>query len=275
MQSLADGVEATPATVGELQQQSTGQIATFADAFDHVFAVQAGAALLPDRIRAERTTIVPAVAFSGYHPDLIYIQQGGGILKGSLGDYHSAIAFAAFEQRARPDEAARMFSSDVYERAGYFRAWEPAKTRLLTTFAEAGIPLDDDFYVWTRNGPFMHAINHPRIDVIASVAARALQRIGVASNEYRAIPDNLGKGSIFPVYPELAESLGVRGSMRFKPPSLGPATARTLGLDQFVAASFATFNGAKPGTLQPLPPFRTKLAAVSDAIRSARERHAA
>ena len=161
-------------------QRKPTERARYADGFDHRFIHPIAVDLFPDHVLRDRTTVLPSISFAGYHPDLIYLQERGEILKGPLGDYHSAIAWVSFRQGITPSETVRFYTRGVFfVQAGYLDLWTPAKERMLSTYASAGLPIDDHFYEWTRAGPFMHAINHPKIHAVASVAATALERIGV------------------------------------------------------------------------------------------------
>ena len=207
---------------------------------DHVFASPQAEERLREHPLATKVTVVPPVYFEGYHPDLIYLSRDGEKFKGPLGDYHSAIAFAAFRHGLDVDDAVRLFAAPIYQSAGYFDAWLPARLRLLSTFASAGLAIEDRFYAWCRSRPFMHTVNHPRISVLFDVAAAALRKNGLPVEAPVEIPDNLLKDTLFPVYPEIGAELGIAGSYRFRQ----PATSRTIGLREFVSASFAAYADA-------------------------------
>ena len=185
---------------------------------DHVFASPQAQERLGEHALATKVTIVPPVYFEGYHPDLIYLSKDGEKFKGPLGDYHSAIVFAAFRQGLGVDDAVRRFTAPTYQAAGYFDAWRPARLRLLSTFASAGLAIEDRFYAWCRSGPFMHTVNHPRISVLFDVAAAALRKNGLPVEAPVEIPDNLLRDTLFPVYPEIGAELGIAGSYRFRQP---------------------------------------------------------
>jgi hypothetical protein len=270
-QSLADDIDATALTIREMQQRQMSERVDLADGFDHRFIHPSAVDLFPDSMTRDRTTVLPSITFAGYHPDLIYLHEDGQVLNGPLGDYHSAIAFVAFRHAIPLANTVRLYSRAVYDLAGYFDGWVPAKERLLSAYASVGMPIEEEFYEWTRGGPFMHAVNHPKINVIASVAAAALERLGVKSYPVvEAIPDNLMNGPIFPVYPEIAEALGVSGSMRFKPPGARPGTARTWGLSEYVERSFGLLANGAARRLEPAPPFVARVAAVEQAVLSER-----
>jgi hypothetical protein len=94
----------------------------------------------------------------------------------------------------------------------------------------------------------MHAHNHPRLRVLLDVAKALLERLGENTLPVEALDylqDTFAVSATWPVYPEIAERLGIRGSYLFKPASVGPVDVRglrLLDLEQFVNASFEAFR---------------------------------
>ena len=71
------------------------------------------------------------------------------------------------------------------------------------------------FRRWTMKQAFMWSTNHPRIDCLFDVATEVLKKNSIDCVGTVIRPhDNLLNGPVFPVYTELAEALGVRGSYR-------------------------------------------------------------
>ena len=235
--------------------------------FDRILVMDQASDLLP-MAEDERIARLPGLYFSGYHPDLCYLAQDGPLSRGPLGHYHSAIAYAGFALGFDVARTLGFFNRETYERLGYFDAWTPARNLLLDAFARDGFDLRLRFVDWVRKGPFMHTINHPRIDVLLDVARMLLEQAGVAHADPGFVPeDNLVKSAVFPVYPELASSLGVGGTYRFKP----GGEYRVMGLDEFVAASFDAYRDA--GDVRPThPAFRDRIEYVVDRLGGAEGR---
>ena len=87
----------------------------------------------------------------------------------------------------------------------------------------------------------MYAHNHPRITVVRDIARAVLARAGIEAEYGDALPaDNLANGPVYPVYPEIAERLGVEGSLLFKT----GGRYRFLRLPDFIEASFTAYREA-------------------------------
>ena len=195
-----------------------------------------------DFTRHARTRTLPIIQFDAYHPDLCYVIEGGKVAKGPMGDYHSQIVTAA-HAKGLPESAAReLFTAERFAAFGFFSRWDAARQRLLAGFEAAGIPMDACYPGWSARGPFMHSVNHPAISVLHDVASGLLQAEGLEPVRGTPLPyDNLLNGAVYPIYEEIAEALSVRGSYVFKL----PAQYRCIGLDEFIAESYAALGACE------------------------------
>ncbi|MCY1741149.1 WcbI family polysaccharide biosynthesis putative acetyltransferase [Ensifer sp. SL37] len=181
---------------------------------------------------------IPTFWFSAYHPDSMYIQNGDTKMKGPLDVYHSAIAVSAYQKGLGVDDTLKLFNGDTYERVGYLDYWDAQRGELLKRFAAHGIDISRALLKWSRGNCFMHSVDHPTIDPIYDVARIFLQSIDVPAAETRIVPpDYLKYPPKFAIYPEIGESLGVRGSYLFKTEGAG-----TIDLRHFVKASFDLYD---------------------------------
>ena len=197
-----------------------------------------------DLDRHGKAWAVPTISFNAYHPDLCYLQHGGKELKGPLGDYHSLIAYAAFRSGLDVEATLALHRAETYAKLGYFGRWDPARNALLADFRKHGFDLDAPFLEWCRTGAFMYSINHPRIACVRDVARSVLARAGIKAQYNDALPqDNLANGPIFPIYPEIANRLGVEGSRMFKM----AGAYRFLHLRGFVEESFKLYREREGG----------------------------
>ena len=100
-----------------------------------------------------------------------------------------------------------------------------------------------------RADPFMYTINHPKPRVMASIARQAFERLGLApaAVDPDTIEDSLGRGVRLPVYPEIAERLGVDEPFRFTS-SVRDGRA-TLTLEAFAAAAYEGYRDHSPEVL--------------------------
>jgi hypothetical protein len=191
---------------------------------------------------------LPLLAFAGYHPDMVYLTSGGQVQGSPLGAYHSAIIAAAFSLGVAEADVPQLFNRLVYGRLGYLQGFGAARTLLLEMLAGYGLDLAADFEAWHAEGPFMHGINHPRglalADVMRAAAIRA-GLLGEAAPRVRPPFDHLAADTIWPVYPEIAEALGIPGGMLFKRYShpVGPlGNALYIGLPRLLRESYAMYR---------------------------------
>jgi len=64
----------------------------------------------------------------------------------------------------------------------------------------------------------MHAINHPKLFVLADLALVIVMREGMSffTDVENGIEDRIANGPTWPVYPEIARALEVEGKYQFK-----------------------------------------------------------
>ena len=200
-----------------------------------------------------RAVWVPGVFFCGYHPDLCYAQADGRMIKGPLDDYHSTIAVAAWGLGLSPRQATRFFCNETYQRVGYYATWNGERDRLIALFDAQGLDIREEFLRWVRRGPFMYSINHPRIDVLMGLARVIARRAGHEPRDAGFSPhDNLAQGAVFPIYPEVAATLGVTGgTYTFKP----PGRYDTMNLLEYVEACFAAYALYPREAVRSMSPF--------------------
>lgn len=210
------------------------------DSFGRVLIAPKLESLLPDELRGtNKVWKIPTISFNAYHPDICYLLQGDKVFKGPMGDYHSAVAYAAYRNGFSIDETLRLYAEQTYDRLGYFDCWDLAKGQLLDNFARAGLDLGPQFVHWSRNGAFMYSDNHVHVGCLMDMAKAILRSAGKAITFEGIAPhDNLLNGPVFPIYPEIASRLGVQGSYLFK---LG-GQYRFIRLDRFVSESFAAYQ---------------------------------
>jgi hypothetical protein len=196
--------------------------------YDHVFAQD----FAPGYLRGGASDVLqnelgyavwfPSLAFSAYHPDLILISdptRGNQLVNCATGPYHSALAFFAYRAGLPAEAALRLFRRDVFAALGYFQVWQGAADALLDQGRQFGFDLSADFLRWARRGCFMYSINHPKPHVLYDIARKLLRSVGrphapIDFDTYAV--DDIVRGYVFPVYPEIAEFYGVSGSYIFK-----------------------------------------------------------
>ena len=194
---------------------------------------------------SQKIIYFPVIAFSAYHPDLTFVRgrrKGGEFetVSSPLSGYHSLISIFGYALGISLEDILTFYHSGVYSRLGYFNQWDEARRQLLHEGSDSGMPLHDMFEQWAKGDAFMHSSNHPSLRVVEDIARELLRRVGlrpsvdsihsIAADPLRAMP-------IWPIYPEIAERLGLRGSMMFKRHE--PETA--LSLTELVTSSYECF----------------------------------
>jgi hypothetical protein len=195
------------------------------------------------------------INYSAFHPDCVYVKtRDGRHLQGPMGDYHSSIAFWAWRQGWSESEALGLFRPETYELLDFAGYDESSRQVLLDYGQLAGLPMEPLLRRWQRAGAFMHTINHPKVAVLADLAAELLRREGIAPMEELGalVPDTLAQFPVWPVYPPVGARYGVPGSYLFKVdqgncPPAQPQIA--LSLEDFVRASFERYREQGAGAL--------------------------
>lgn len=208
---------------------------------------------VPDDL-ASKVTYFPNIAFSAYHPDMTFargMRKGGGLesVFGPLYVYNSAIALFGYRQGIPVEEIAGFFNNDVYARLGYLDQWDGARRQLLAEGDACQMPLGGLFAKWSTGKAFMHSSNHPKLEVMDDIARELLQRIGMfyfADRKDEYLADPLAEQPIWPIYPGIAERLGLRGSLAFKVNH----PHGSLELMDFLRASYQAFDGYERESLE-------------------------
>ncbi|MDV2987061.1 UNVERIFIED_CONTAM: WcbI family polysaccharide biosynthesis putative acetyltransferase [Methylobacteriaceae bacterium AG10] len=237
----AGGLDAFAATLGDC---------------DHVFCQPFPAGFFPEggsealRARLPRMRLFPAIVFTAFHPDAVYVGDLASVARvklvpSPLGTYHSAITLFGFLQGLPRERIVGLFREEVFSRLGYLDAWDLAAADLIASSRAIGFDLSGELLRWSRGGLFMHNINHPRLSVLGDVAERLLREAGLAPRSVAVeayAPDALLDDPIWPVYPPVATLYGVAGSTVFKRRQRRGAAPETLSLDAFVAESLAIYR---------------------------------
>jgi hypothetical protein len=160
----------------------------------------------------------PPITFRGFHPDCVYVLRDGRVADGIVGPYHSALLCAAWAEGLPPERAARLFNAFAYAALGYFGAFDEAAALLEPRARRHGFDLSA--FLTAPATPFMHTVNHPRVEILQSVAVQALDLAGIARSPTAPLPDDeLAQGPVWPAYPELAQ----RGGWAPAPASWSPS----------------------------------------------------
>jgi hypothetical protein len=196
--------------------------------------------------------MVPAITFTGFHPDACLITDNGAQLESPIQNFHSRILAAAFLMDLPLHRTIRLFNLFVYAKLGYVTTFDAARAEFIRSMGEHGLGelVDGRLAEWSRPDAFMYTPLHPKIRVLSTFATEVARRAGLVDAsvaEPHAVPDVLGEQHIWPVYPGLAERLGVPGDLMFHNyrSAVSSDAERALDLEEFAARSFQIYADAK------------------------------
>jgi hypothetical protein len=190
----------------------------------------------------------PLFYFGGFHPDFIHLQAEAAPrpIMNLFGVAHSAIVATAFRLGLPQSAAIALLREDVYEALGYFDVWQASWDELIRVSKECGLDYTRDMVRWMRTGCFMYAPIHPKAHVMFDIARQLLKKAGVATRDvefpHYAV-DRLADDVVLPVYPEIAQRLGLKGDHVFKRASHPGRKNKPYfyALEEFVAISYESY----------------------------------
>jgi hypothetical protein len=202
--------------------------------------------------------LFPTIVFTGFHPDQIYVEDrtldDNARIGGPLGPYHSALAFFAYRAGLPVDAALRLFTREIFEAVGYFDVWNEASDAFVKEGEKFSLDFREDLLRWTRRGLFMYSSIHPKPFVFLDVARRLMEKAGIPVtpiNYDGYAVDDLVRGVVYPVYPEIAEFYGFSGSYIFKGAhfSLTHNVGEFWNLRQFITDCYGFYAKYQPNQL--------------------------
>lgn len=196
----------------------------------------------------KKLTPVPVFNFTAFHPDAIGARYNGKTIISPIGEVNSSIALHAWRSGMTVEQALSLFDRRVFEKLGFFSMWEQAKAELQALNKDTEFDVVRHLGKWMKHGCFAYLPNHPRIFVLADIARYLVAKIGMATKtsvpEY-FVHDSLSQSTIWPVYPEIADRLGVPGDYGFKASIWGCADdikGKVLSLEEYVSMSFQVYE---------------------------------
>ena len=212
----------------------------------HGEALQAFRENYPEQYQKVR--FIPRIVYAGFHPDIDYVEDAQGKkVFGPLGGYQSSIAFFGWKNSLSVSETLNLFREDVFESLDYFEYASTARDLLLSEGEETGVPLEKMMDKWSAQGCWMYSMNHPKLFALADVARAVLEREGIATlpGVEEFVDDVMNSDAVLPMYPEVANKLGLAGHYLFKrgtDVTMRGLPVPVLSLQQFVGESFAAFS---------------------------------
>jgi len=197
-------------------------------------------------ILPEETIVIPTVTFAAFHPDIQYGFIDGSVVKNGLdSDWNSRILLWAYMNKLKEREARELFCEEVYRELGYLDEWASSAALLKLGFEKCGF----DFGRWMRSvqrdGVFMYGINHPLPIALSNLAIQIVEREFAGKHQHvddvhKYVTDHLAH-IVWPVYPEIADELGVEGTYRWR---VGRKYAQ---LDEFISLCYEAWDSIKLG----------------------------
>ena len=189
----------------------------------------------------------PAVHFTGFHPDAL-LGPGRAGLGSLIGEWHSALILAGYLRGLPPERTEALFNAYVYGVLGYLDEYAKAEQFLRLRAEQIEWDLGPDLGAWRAASPFVHVPNHPKIEVMMSLARQVCINSGLEFDAAAATPaDPFDRFGDWPIYPELGKRLGVPGEMVFVSPVEQDRAFDLLGAIRWFYAGYAK---APPETLR-------------------------
>lgn len=193
----------------------------------------------------------------GFHPDCAYVHVQGKAVDSPIGAYHSVLVLWGFLHGLSVQATRALFNAQVYRHVEFFDLHAAGTHHLVSKGRQCSMPVHRWLAAWQESGVWMHTINHPKPQVLADVALHCLAQLGITgmADARDVVDDELARSPCWPVYPEVAQALGLRTPGRYafkgahRPADQGKSV-HYMGLDAFIQASFALYARYAPGDLQ-------------------------
>jgi Polysaccharide biosynthesis enzyme WcbI len=235
----------------ESEEQIAAQLPDYDLVISQIDDGEGTGALALSRLRETipKVVFLPLLVFRGFQPDCIYLHSPRrGMLKGYLGDMHSALVAVAYVLGLPEHRVPALFNSLTFAALGYFQAFAIAREHLLERFHKFGFDLSSRLDAWqSQYGAFMYLPLHPKLGVLQELAWIILRNSGLDGRNFDVpVPraDPLAYSAQWPTYPDLARRLNVPGAMTFVRPIYGlePGAAREIALHQLVQHSYRIYR---------------------------------
>jgi hypothetical protein len=215
---------------------------------------------------ARHLLVLPGFAFSGFHPDQCYVRDQGRELASVTGGYQSRIAIAGYLGGLSVPDTVRLYNQLVFSRLGYFAAYAEQCVLLAESWSRFGMDAPGLLAGWRERGCFAHTGNHPKIFVLLDMARGACARMGITPGnpdvDADTLPDNLARGPLHPVFPEIARAIGVAPEGCFSAGIGADGERAVFSPAEFVQASFHHFGQVPEAALLATPGVAQALAAL-------------
>jgi hypothetical protein len=184
----------------------------------------------------------PQIFFQAFHPDIVMFSANGVSIKCMESVYHSNIALWAWTHKIPIERAVKLFNENTLNDLGYLGCWQNSVEQLKNDIENCGLDFDLFFNAVKRQGVFMHSHNHAKLSPIVHLARQLACKLGAPANFVNEpiedfIEDPLVFDNVWPVYPAIADVLGVPGCFRWK-----TRTKKCSSLQNYLEISYHDYD---------------------------------
>jgi hypothetical protein len=145
--------------------------------------------------------VTPNIYFAGLYPELVYLGTLGHRVRSPIGDYHSAIACAAFLSGLCPEDTLNYFEDDeLFEQTGLFDVWDDSWLELISRESKCDVKMADYLIPLSHERPLFYSVNHPIGEVMDELTRRILRLITGQNLVPMLTRDNFHDDVIYPVW---------------------------------------------------------------------------
>lgn len=220
--------------------------------------------LTQELISKAKTYVFPNLYINYYHPDVCYLGVGGDRINSPLGNYNSIIIVKSFLEGKDEKFAESSFNHEIFKRFNYYLDFDTAIKPIIERNLEFNSQIGDLLEKFKKNikSPFMYTLNHPNIHALSIIAEDLLERADLkiqrkVSDIISLLPDHLNQHSVWPVYPEIGEKIGVKGSYLFRN-SISSGN-QIFSLKEMIRRSYLRYKSIDRNKLVPNNPDAKKL----------------
>lgn len=167
----------------------------------------------------KKVKFLPTFLIKSFHPDLVYVQKKSGGLVSEEVPYNSRICLFSYLNDIDQSDVVKFFSEEIFRHLGYLDLLENDRHMIARVSKATSLPISDIFECFIKNKiPFMHSVNHPKIEFLKEVTFKFLEKENIFFNRAKAdyLEDPLKDMATFPIYKEVAKNLGFNSEYYFK-----------------------------------------------------------
>ena len=163
---------------------------------------------------------LPDLFFHGFHPDICYLRfsRASTPLFFHKSTAMSLIVFFGWQNDWSIERTASSFTDGVFDSLGYFDAFTDSIDALDERFRALNFLSEQTIFELSKPERGMHEIGHPTLRVSFSLLKEIFFKLNIelqitySDVSDAGVTDALSNEVIWPVYPEIAQRLGFRGS---------------------------------------------------------------